>query len=397
MRVLLLTSNYVDRSRGGVELHVYNLAKGLISSGHDVVVGRTSGGEALHEVDGPEVRVLGRERRSQGAISDNKSPIPFVRLARNFLERLQIGRQVGRRLRQELSSEVAFDVIHHHDFITSFFIAREIHGLGVRQVWTNHLGEFLILARIPLVGRFVTRRLTRFFTAATGPSLDLADQRAVSCPIMYVPNGVDVSLFKPLVLSDRDVARAQRGWSDHDLVTVIPRRWAPSKGVLFAALAMSTDSWPDDVVSVFVGSGESDVPEYAQAVRSALAQTAAPFEVIDSVTPSAMAEILRLADVCIIPSLLEATSLSALEAMASGLPVVATNIGGLPDLIEPGVNGWLIEPQNASQIAAAVKAARVMSTEDRMSLGLAGREKVLRDFAWDGIVIKLVEMYGSKG
>ncbi|KQQ28371.1 hypothetical protein ASF54_06735 [Frondihabitans sp. Leaf304] len=83
--------------------------------------------------------------------------------------------------------------------------------------------------------------------------------------------------------------------------------------------------------------------------------------------------------------------------MASGLPVVATNIGGLPDLIEPGVNGWLIEPQNASQIAAAVKAARVMSTEDRMSLGLAGREKVLRDFAWDGIVIKLVEMYGSKG
>jgi glycosyltransferase involved in cell wall biosynthesis len=61
-----------------------------------------------------------------------------------------------------------------------------------------------------------------------------------------------------------------------------------------------------------------------------------------------------VADCSILPSLMEATSISGLEAMASGLPLVGTRVGGIPDLIDEGINGYLCEPSSSKSLAKAI-------------------------------------------
>ncbi|WP_144757207.1 glycosyltransferase family 4 protein [Curtobacterium pusillum] len=391
MRILMLTNSYVDRTRGGVELHVYNLAKELEAAGHTVTVGRTSPGESLLAVDGPELWVIdphtaGTEGRARTRRSTGRG-----RFLSNFLARVQIGRRIGRTL-QSAELERRFDVIHHHDFVTSAVIARRLRRSGIRQVWTNHLGEFLILRRVPVIGRWVTRWLTTPFQAATGPSPELADQAAVRCPIRYVPNGVDVQTFRPAEAVERRESRGDLGLPAAETVCIVPRRWAPSKGVVFVAEAITLPEWPAEVAMVFVGAGESDFPEYAQEVRGLLARARGTIAVVDSVDAAGMASYLRASDLCVIPSLLEATSLSALEAMASGLPLVASDVGGLPELVNDRT-GLLVPPRSPIELAEAVSQLAALPVEARLAMAEEARRFVEESYAWSNIANRISEIY----
>ncbi|ROR36048.1 hypothetical protein EDF63_0164 [Curtobacterium sp. JUb34] len=391
MRILMLTNSYVDRTRGGVELHVFNLAKELEAAGHAVTVGRTSPGESQLPVDGPALWVIDPHTAGTEGRARTRRSTGGARFLSNFLARVQIGRRIGRTLRKA-GLEDRFDVIHHHDFVTSAVIARRLRRSGVRQVWTNHLGEFLILRRIPVVGRWVTRWLTTPFQAATGPSPELADQAAVRCPIRYVPNGVDVETFRPAGDVERQDARSELGLPAVETVCIVPRRWAPSKGVVFAAEAITLPEWPAEVALVFVGAGESDFPEYAQEVRGLLAHARGMVVVVDSVDATGMASYLRASDVCVIPSLLEATSLSALEAMASGLPLVASDVGGLPELVNDRT-GLLVPPRSPLELAKAVSQLAALPAEARLTMAAEARRFVEQSYAWSNIAVRISEMY----
>ncbi len=65
-------------------------------------------------------------------------------------------------------------------------------------------------------------------------------------------------------------------------------------------------------------------------------------------------EILNLLDVFVLPSLREGTSLSLLEAMASGVPTIVTNVGGNPYIVKDGFNGYLVEPKDFDEIALKI-------------------------------------------
>jgi glycosyltransferase involved in cell wall biosynthesis len=78
------------------------------------------------------------------------------------------------------------------------------------------------------------------------------------------------------------------------------------------------------------------------------------------------------ADLFLFPSLGDCTPWATVEAMASGLPVVATPVGGVPEQIEDGVNGLMVPPGNAVAIIAAVKAV-IEDTTKRLAMGRAGR------------------------
>jgi glycosyltransferase involved in cell wall biosynthesis len=69
-----------------------------------------------------------------------------------------------------------------------------------------------------------------------------------------------------------------------------------------------------------------------------------------------------------------------LEAMAAGLPVVATRVGGVPEMVVPGLTGWLVPPGDAPALAAAL--SQVLGDHDtRRAMGRAGRERALQDFS----------------
>ena len=81
----------------------------------------------------------------------------------------------------------------------------------------------------------------------------------------------------------------------------------------------------------------------------------------------------------VMPSFYESFGIACLEAMAFGLPVVATRVGGLPEVIEDGVTGLLVPPGDADALAQAM--IRLLSDADlRRRMGQAGRERVLKEF-----------------
>ena len=92
------------------------------------------------------------------------------------------------------------------------------------------------------------------------------------------------------------------------------------------------------------------------------------------------------------PTLYEGSSLATLEAMAHRRAVIATMVGGLPDKVEPGVSGWLVEPGSVTALAAVIRDA-IGQTERLATMGQAGRSIVERDFAWNAVIKRLLAVY----
>ena len=100
----------------------------------------------------------------------------------------------------------------------------------------------------------------------------------------------------------------------------------------------------------------------------------------------------RRASVFAMPSYYETFGISCLEAMAFGLPVVATTAGGLPEVVEDGVTGLLVPPGDAPAMAEAV--GRLLQDADlRCRLGAAGRERVLARFTAESVVEQTLRVY----
>ncbi len=109
---------------------------------------------------------------------------------------------------------------------------------------------------------------------------------------------------------------------------------------------------------------------------------------------------LTAADIAIAPSVTapdgdaDAPVNTLKEAMATGLPVIATRHGGIPELVRDGENGYLVDEQAPAQIAGAVE--RLAAERGRWrSMGLAGRDRVMNDFAKDHIIDRTLEAYRS--
>ncbi len=103
-------------------------------------------------------------------------------------------------------------------------------------------------------------------------------------------------------------------------------------------------------------------------------------------------DLLRAWDVFVLTSLSEGTSVTLLEAMSSGLPVVATAVGGNPELVEPGVQGLLV-PSNDHDALAEALGLLVDDDEKRRLMGEAGRARVEATFRFDRMVDRFLEIY----
>ena len=101
------------------------------------------------------------------------------------------------------------------------------------------------------------------------------------------------------------------------------------------------------------------------------------------------------ADLFVHPTLYEGSSLVTLEAMAHGKAVVATRAGGLPDKVRPGETGWLVEPGDASALAASLTAALGEPDHALARLGAAGRRLVEQAFAWPVVAAQLEALYAA--
>ena len=154
-------------------------------------------------------------------------------------------------------------------------------------------------------------------------------------------------------------------------------RLAGVKGVpvLLDALSQIKADMPDLRVTL-IGDGpeRADLEIRAQDLGLGAVVTFAGYKSQDEV-----AETLASADALVLPSFAEGVPVTLMEAMASGLPVLATRVGGISELVEDGISGYLVPPGNVEALAARIRDL-LGDPELRARMGAAGRAKVTADF-----------------
>jgi glycosyltransferase involved in cell wall biosynthesis len=168
-------------------------------------------------------------------------------------------------------------------------------------------------------------------------------------------------------------------------------------GVIFPTLALPKvlEKHPDTLL-VYAGTGEQ-----MGRIKETVAQNNldANVQLLGSVPHNKMKELYAIADIVLVPSIHshgveEATSISALEAMGSGSPVVAGAVGGLKEIFEDNVDGLLAEEQNVEDLANAV--IRILDDPDfGNQLAQRAREKIEKEYSHMAAAQKFEEIYQS--
>lgn len=201
----------------------------------------------------------------------------------------------------------------------------------------------------------------------------LRDDVGITKPVTQIYNGVDTEVFRP---GPADGVRAELGLGPETFAVGVVGRLDPIKDhpTLFRAFTELRNTAPEARLLV-VGDG----PERAR--LESLAGEGVLFLGDRADVP----EILRALDLFVLPSRNEGISNTILEAMATGLPVLATAVGGNPELVESGVTGTLVPPGDPAALARALE-AYAAAPERRAAEGAAARTRALERFSIPAMV-----------
>ncbi len=183
------------------------------------------------------------------------------------------------------------------------------------------------------------------------------EARAFGVPeprIHWLPNGIDMARFRPLPADARTRARAALGFGDRDVVCVFVGRLSHEKGITELVEAWD-EARPPHATLLVAGPDMPGSPWDRGASSRQFVQAHGLSASVRFLGPAErVAELLQVADIAIQPSHFEALGLSAIEALACGVPVIASNVGGLPEFVADGVNGRLVPAQDVGALAAAL-------------------------------------------
>jgi glycosyltransferase involved in cell wall biosynthesis len=228
----------------------------------------------------------------------------------------------------------------------------------------------------------VAGRIGRHITVSESSKGDITAQMGIPAEQLHVvPVGVDPATFRPVAGVERIPGRIMTTASAD----------VPMKGLVFLLEALAkVRTEREDAHLVVIGKmkGKSAIPALIDRLGLSSAVTS-----VAGASTERIVELYAEADVAAVPSLYEGFSLPAVEAMACGVPVVATTGGALPEVVgRDGETGLLVPPRDPGALATAL--LRVLNDEDlRARLGAAGRARVLDRFTWRSTAAATVEQY----
>jgi L-malate glycosyltransferase len=247
-------------------------------------------------------------------------------------------------------------LVHCFDFYSDVLgiIAARIARVPAIIASQRELGDL----RTPLE-RGLYRAATRL-ADVTVVNTDAVARRVASPRVVVIPNGVDTRRFAP------DAGAPHRRPRHTTVGTLANLRREKGLGHLVEAMALVRERYPDERLVIW-----GDGPMRGELERRVAVHGWPVDDVLRGATTTP-ADVLRGLDVFVLPSLSEACSNVVLEAMATGLPVVATRVGGTPALIEDEVSGLLVPPADPQAMAKAI--LRLVETPDLAArLGTAAR------------------------
>jgi L-malate glycosyltransferase len=321
--------------------------------------------------------------------------LPGVKIHRVFSWRKSI-HEAGKRgiamfvllgtLRFALLNPKKYDLVYYFSSIPS----------GLLSILAPHSPSILSLRGLDVPGRDkdsfslihtllkpINLRTWHWADVVTASSANLAETAKLSAPdlpILVCYNGIDTDTFYSVT--------GVGAWSEGKPFQIIGvSRLIKLKGFQYLIQAMC-DLPPDQFQLTLVGKGNYE-PEL-QALTDQLG-------IRDRVTfagfhgHETLPDLLRQADLFVLPSYGDSYATAFLEAMACGVPVVGANAGGAPELIKHGKNGWLVPPHDPSALAEAIRTL-ASNKELRCQISQRALEDIYREHSWEAYARQQMEL-----
>ena len=396
MRVAMMTKEYPPEIYGGAGVHVTELTRFM---------------RGLDGVD-VDVHCIGAPRDEADVYVHGVDP--ELKDANASIKTLSTGLRMA-----NAAAATDIDVVHSHTWYSG--LGGHLTGLlkGIPHVATAHsLEPHRPWKREQLGGGYDVsswseRNAMEYADAVIAVSARMKDAILDAYPrispdkVHVVLNGIDTELWYPRPTWEE--SKEQNGWSVLEELGVDPSRpmvafvgrITRQKGVAHLVKAASLF---DDGVQLVLCAGAPDTPEIAketeQLVHDLQEKRDGIFWVQDMLPKEKIQEILTAADSFVCPSIYEPLGIVNLEAMACGTAVVASDVGGIPEVVVDGETGTLVhydesDPEGFERgIAAAVN--NMVADRDRAAkVGQAGKKRAEDVFSWENIAQQTVEVYKS--
>lgn len=386
LRVLFLSLFNPFVGESGPGSHLRGLSQSLNKLGCEVHILVLGSENSTRVVNGVQTHCL----------SSSSNPLLRIPVAKDSVSSLRARKEVDR-----LSREYKIDIVHGQS--PSSYGYGLLRRLDIPFVVTLHgtsFGELLSYSGVPLsfinptliynatfemvlaFQTYIEYRCADKVIAVSKATAEeterfyhLSRERVVA-----IHNGIDLSVFT-------DSRPEEDG--KHTLLSVGRLAWRKGYKFLIDAMPNVLSEYPNAKLLLVGDVITKNVP-LQQQVRKLGIENSVHF--LGRVPPERLYSLYHEADVYVQPSLYEPFGITILEAMSMGKPIVATRVGGIPELITNGVEGLLVESGNSLELARAI--INVFSDSSRRKcFGRNARKRVEREFTWETIAKKTLELY----
>ncbi|MCR4401336.1 MAG: glycogen synthase [Firmicutes bacterium] len=378
LSVTMMTNEYPPNVYGGAGVHVDYLSRALAKT-----------------VD-VEVRCFGDERTGPEDMTV-RAYEPWELVARDGDPRCAKALLPLSTNLAMVKDPIKSDVVHCHTWYTFMagFYAKElygkplvttIHSLEPLRPWKEEqLGPAYRLSR--WMERTGVLASDRVIAVSEGMKKDIL--KCYTIPedrIRVIHNGIDLDEYKPVRTND-----ARREYGVGDKYVLFVGRMSRQKGIIH--LLDAVPYLPEDVQIVLC----AGAPDTEEIEREVVERTAGRPNVVlirEMVPKRKIIELYTNAAVFCCPSIYEPFGIINLEAMACETPVVASAVGGIPEVVVDGETGFLVEPGDPQALARAINTL-LRDGELARSFGAAGRKHVEARFSWDAVALKTKDLYAE--
>jgi glycosyltransferase involved in cell wall biosynthesis len=385
MKVLMITPSY-DPIIGGTEAVVKNLAIELSRYGHEVDILTFNMDTKWH----PRITSKYNVENSIKVIRWGAFGVPITRF--KLINRI-LSTIFYFAFTKTLNIHVLpvpgiakiardYDVLHYHDDVDLTFIIFSLLFKKRKLLHYHTLGETFGRYRANVLCRHIIKNAVRMHVCNSRSTQDLLLSLGVpEHKTVILPNGVNTDLFFPdpkkkignLILF---VGRFERRKGIHVLLSSLQHLNIPCRLVIIAPPS-SNSKYSREIlnqIKIEKKRGRHEV------------------EWIGAKLGNELAEWYQKASVFVCPSLREAFGITNVEAMACGVPVVASNVGGIPEIVEDRRSGILVPPNNPKKLASALETL-LSNGALREKMGKRGRELILKRYSWKVIAKEMSTIY----
>ena len=382
MKVGTLTWEFPPRVVGGIARHCEGLAKALVQQNHDVHLFTLDfpGSPSYEEMDGIKVYRASTELGHPNFLT-------WVLMFNHFLSKRMA----------DIAQKVDFDVMHVHDWLAAFSgisfkhyvkkpMVLTVHSTEVGRAQGLHSPDSFSINGIEWWSNYEADRVivcSESMKTEICSHFNLPGEK-----VDVIPNAIDATKYQIPV--DRGAVRQRYGVGWGEKLILCVGRLVPQKGIEYfiRAIPLIARRYPE-AKFIIVGEGWSrDILE-GEARASGHQQK---IQFTGFASDKDVIELMTSADVLVVPSIYEPFGIVALEGMATGVPVVASRVDGLAEVIEHERTGIFVYPRSPDSIAWGID--RVLSDPDHARwLAENAKDKLHKAYSWEAVAMKTVDVY----